>query len=45
VAVLGATFDTDEHVAISAVGEAQAYALLEEDIAAGAVEGTSAGGT
>ena len=43
VAVLGATFDTDEYVAMSGVGEAQAYALLDEALAAGAVERTGAG--
>jgi DNA-binding SARP family transcriptional activator/tetratricopeptide (TPR) repeat protein len=43
VAVLGAAFDTDEYVAISGVGEAQAYALLDEALAAGAVERTGAG--
>jgi DNA-binding SARP family transcriptional activator/tetratricopeptide (TPR) repeat protein len=43
VAVLGAAFDTDEYVAMSGVGEAQAYALLDEALAAGAVERTGAG--
>ena len=43
VAVLGADFDTDEYVALSGVGEAQAYALLDEALAAGAVERTGAG--
>jgi DNA-binding SARP family transcriptional activator/tetratricopeptide (TPR) repeat protein len=43
VAVLGATFDTDEYVALSGVGEEQAYTLLDEALAAGAVERTGAG--
>ena len=43
VAVLGAAFDTDEYVAISGVSEARAYALLDEALAAGAVERTGAG--
>jgi DNA-binding SARP family transcriptional activator/tetratricopeptide (TPR) repeat protein len=43
VAVLGAAFDTDEYVAMSGVGEARAYALLDEALAAGAVERTGAG--
>ena len=43
VAVLGADFDTDEYVALSGVGEEQAYALLDEALAAGAVERTGAG--
>ena len=37
------TFDTDEYVALSGVGEEQAYALLDEALAAGAVERTGAG--
>ena len=43
VAVLGAEFGTDEYVALSGVAEAQAYALLDEALAAGAVERTGAG--
>jgi DNA-binding SARP family transcriptional activator len=43
VAVLGAAFDTDEYVALSGVGEARAYALLDEALAVGAVERTGAG--
>ena len=43
VAVLGATFDTDEYVALSGVGEEQAYTLLDEALATGAVERTGAG--
>jgi DNA-binding SARP family transcriptional activator len=43
VAVLGAAFDTDEYVAMSGVGEDRAYALLDEALAAGAVERTGAG--
>jgi len=43
VAVLGATFDTDEYVAMSEVGEARAYSLLDEALAAGAIERTGAG--
>ncbi len=40
VAVLGETFDADEYVALSGFGEARAYALLDEVIAAGTVERT-----
>ena len=43
VAVLGSVFDTDEYVALSGVGEQRAYALLDEALAAGAVERTGAG--
>jgi DNA-binding SARP family transcriptional activator/tetratricopeptide (TPR) repeat protein len=43
VAVLGAEFDTDEYVALSGVGEEQAYALLDDALAVGAVERTGAG--
>ena len=43
VAVLGVTFDTDEYVAMSGVGEARAYTLLDEALAAGAIERTGAG--
>jgi DNA-binding SARP family transcriptional activator len=43
VAVLGTAFDTDEYVALSGVAEAQAYALLDGALAAGAVERTGAG--
>ena len=43
VAVLGAAFDTDEYVALSGAGEARAYVLLDEALAAGAVERTGAG--
>ncbi len=43
VAVLGSVFDTDEYVALSGVGEERAYALLDEALAAGAVERTGAG--
>jgi DNA-binding SARP family transcriptional activator/tetratricopeptide (TPR) repeat protein len=43
VAVLGAEFDTDEFVAMSGAGEEQAYALLDDALAASAVERTGAG--
>lgn len=43
VAVLGTSFDTDEYVAISGVGQPQAYALLDEALAAGAIERTATG--
>jgi len=43
VAVLGTAFNTDEYVAMSRLGESQAYALLDEAVAAGAVERTGAG--
>ena len=43
VAVLGGSFDTDEYVALSGVGEAPAYKLLDDALAAGAVERTGAG--
>jgi tetratricopeptide (TPR) repeat protein len=43
VAVLGAEFDTDEFVAMSGAGEERAYALLDDALAAGAVEPTDAG--
>ena len=43
VAVLGAEFDTDEYVALSGVAEGQAYALLDDALAAGAIERTGAG--
>ncbi|TCC55301.1 SARP family transcriptional regulator [Kribbella pittospori] len=43
VAVLGGAFDTDEYVALSGVGEARAYVLLDDTLAAGAIEQTSAG--
>jgi len=43
VAVLGSAFDTDEYVALSGIGEEEAYALLDEALAAGAVERTGAG--
>jgi DNA-binding SARP family transcriptional activator len=43
VAVLGVTFDTDEYVAMSGAGEARAYTLLDEALAAGAIERTGAG--
>ena len=43
VAVLGATFDTDEYVAMSGVGEARAYALLDDALADGAIERTGTG--
>lgn len=43
VAVLGGSFDTDEYVAMSGVGEAPAYKLLDDALAAGAVERTGAG--
>jgi DNA-binding SARP family transcriptional activator/tetratricopeptide (TPR) repeat protein len=43
VAVLGGAFDTDEYVAMSGVGEARAYALLDDTLAAGAIERTTAG--
>jgi DNA-binding SARP family transcriptional activator len=43
VAVLGATFDTDEYVAMSGVGEARAFALLDDALAEGAIERTGAG--
>ena len=43
VAVLGAEFDTDEYVAVAGVGEAQAYALLDEALAGGVIERMAAG--
>jgi DNA-binding SARP family transcriptional activator len=43
VAVLGAEFDTDEYVAVAGVGEAQAYALLDEALAGGVIERIAAG--
>jgi DNA-binding SARP family transcriptional activator/tetratricopeptide (TPR) repeat protein len=43
VAVLGAAFDTDEYVALSGIGEARAYTLLDDALAVGAVERTGAG--
>jgi DNA-binding SARP family transcriptional activator len=43
VAVLGAEFDTDEYVAVAGVGEAQAYALLDESLAGGVIERMAAG--
>ena len=43
VAVLGSAFNTDEYVAMSRLGEARAFALLDEAVAAGAVERTGAG--
>ena len=43
VAVLGAEFDTDEYVAVTGVGEAQAYALLDEALAGGVIERMAAG--
>jgi DNA-binding SARP family transcriptional activator len=43
VAVLGAEFDTDEYLAVAGVGEAQAYALLDEALAGGVIERTAAG--
>ena len=43
VAVLGTEFDTDEYVAVAGVGEAQAYALLDEALAGGVIERMAAG--
>jgi DNA-binding SARP family transcriptional activator/tetratricopeptide (TPR) repeat protein len=43
VAVLGAEFDTDEYVAVAGVGEAHAYALLDEALAGGVIERMAAG--
>ena len=43
VAVLGAEFDTDEYVAVAGVGEAEAYALLDEALAGGVIERMAAG--
>ncbi len=43
VAVLGAVFDTDEFAAMSGRGEAEAYLLLDEALAAGAIERTGTG--
>ena len=43
VAVLGAEFDTDEYVAVAGVGEARAYALLDEALAGGVIERMAAG--
>jgi DNA-binding SARP family transcriptional activator len=43
VAVLGAEFDTDEYVAVTGMGEAQAYALLDEALAGGVIERMAAG--
>ena len=40
VAVLGGTFDADEYVALSGFPETRAYALLDEVLAAGAIERT-----
>jgi DNA-binding SARP family transcriptional activator len=43
VAVLGTEFDTDEYVGLSGVAEKEAYELLDQALAAGAVERTRAG--
>jgi DNA-binding SARP family transcriptional activator len=43
VAVLGAEFNTDEYVAVAGVGEAQAYALLDEALVGGVIERMAAG--
>jgi DNA-binding SARP family transcriptional activator len=43
VAVLGTEFDTDEYVAVAGVGEAQAYALLDEALVGGVIERMAAG--
>ena len=43
VAVLGSEFDTDEYVAVAGVGEARAYALLDEALAGGVIERMAAG--
>jgi DNA-binding SARP family transcriptional activator len=43
VAVLGAEFDTDEYLAVAGVGEAPAYALLDEALAGGVIERMAAG--
>lgn len=43
VAVLGTEFDTDEFVAMSGAGEETAYALLDDALAASAVERIGAG--
>jgi DNA-binding SARP family transcriptional activator len=43
VAVMGAEFNTDEYVAVAGVGEAQAYALLDEALAGGVIERMAAG--
>ncbi len=43
VAVLGASFDTDEYVAMSGVEEPRAYELLDDALAEGAIERTGAG--
>jgi DNA-binding SARP family transcriptional activator len=43
VAVLGAEFDTDEFVAVAGIGEAQAYALLDEALVGGVIERMAAG--
>jgi DNA-binding SARP family transcriptional activator len=43
VAVLGTEFDTDEYVAVAGVGEAQAYALLNEALVGGVIERMAAG--
>jgi DNA-binding SARP family transcriptional activator/tetratricopeptide (TPR) repeat protein len=43
VAVLGAEFNTDEYVAVAGVGEAQAYALLDEALVGGVIERVAAG--
>jgi DNA-binding SARP family transcriptional activator/tetratricopeptide (TPR) repeat protein len=43
VAVLGTSFDTDEYVGLSGLEQQQAYALLDEALAAGAIEPTGTG--
>jgi DNA-binding SARP family transcriptional activator len=43
VAVFGTEFDTDEFVAVAGVGEAQAFAILDEALAGGVIERMAAG--